>query len=279
MARPGGAAFCYMADPAVAAAANGRHHPAVAAWAMPPAAPPGAVFAWATPPPPFALCDAWSGARAPPWSSGCLWASSPWWRARSADGGLPVLGVPAMDAMGRMMEVCMPPPSATPCSTPPRASWTRRPGLALRAAGQRLPLVIVQFLKGVDTGEVPRCASWGPKSTGARRHRSSSFRGRAEKAAVRAVQQRNLAAVPGPPGRPADFGRGVHRLAFERQLVDRTLLAGQCGSPLRRVTRKCLLTGRAPAPWMEGVAASFRPSALLPRPDEAGVTDRKGVGS
>ena len=74
LARLGGAAFCYMADPAVAAAAKAAGTTR------------GRSLRWATPPPPsLPSATPWSGEiSAPPWSSGCRWASSTWWRARSA---------------------------------------------------------------------------------------------------------------------------------------------------------------------------------------------------
>ena len=77
LAKLGGAAYCYMADPAVAAAAKAAGTTrAVAAMHHAAAAHPGAVFAVGNAPT--------RETSAPPSSSGCRWALSTWWRAKSA---------------------------------------------------------------------------------------------------------------------------------------------------------------------------------------------------
>ena len=61
-----------------------------------------------------------------------------------------------------------------------KGKTTAAMGLALRALGNGCRVVIVQFLKGADTGEVPLLRQLGAEiyrgKAGARRGRSSSFR-------------------------------------------------------------------------------------------------------
>ena len=57
-----------------------------------------------------------------------------------------------------------------------KGKTTAAMGLALRALGSGKRVVIVQFLKGGQSGEVPLLASWGQKFSGARAGRSSCSR-------------------------------------------------------------------------------------------------------
>ena len=57
-----------------------------------------------------------------------------------------------------------------------KGKTTAAMGLALRALGSGKRVVIVQFLKGGNSGEIPLLAKLGPKFTGARRGRNSSSR-------------------------------------------------------------------------------------------------------
>ena len=57
-----------------------------------------------------------------------------------------------------------------------KGKTTAAMGLALRALGSGKRVVIVQFLKGGNSGEIPLLAQLGAEITGARPGRNSSFR-------------------------------------------------------------------------------------------------------
>ena len=57
-----------------------------------------------------------------------------------------------------------------------KGKTTAAMGLALRALGSGKRVVIVQFLKGGQSGEIPLLEQLAPPSTGARLGRNSSFR-------------------------------------------------------------------------------------------------------
>ena len=57
-----------------------------------------------------------------------------------------------------------------------KGKTTAAMGLALRALGSGKRVVIVQFLKGGQSGEIPLLEQRVPPSTGARPGRNSSFR-------------------------------------------------------------------------------------------------------
>ena len=84
-----------------------------------------------------------------------------------------------------------------------KGKTTAAMGLALRALGNGCRVVIVQFLKGADTGEVPLLRQLGAEIYRGKAGQKFVFQmDEAEKAAARAVQNANLAAAL---ARPADL--------------------------------------------------------------------------
>ena len=77
-----------------------------------------------------------------------------------------------------------------------KGKTTAAMGLALRALGNGCRVVIVQFLKGADTGEVPLLRQLGAEIYRGKAGQKFVFQmDEAEKAATRRLQDQNLAAA------------------------------------------------------------------------------------
>ena len=155
-----------------------------------------------------------------------------------------------------------------------KGKTTAAMGLALRALGQGARVVIVQFLKGADTGEVPLLRQLGAEIYRGKAGQKFVFQmDEAEKAAARAVQNANLAAAL---ARPADLLiLDEACAAWQLDMVDRALLERAVRE--RPAGQEVVLTGRAPAPWMEELAGYSTEMRCCRHPYEKGVTARKGV--
>ena len=155
-----------------------------------------------------------------------------------------------------------------------KGKTTAAMGLALRALGQGARVVIVQFLKGADTGEVPLLRRLGAEIYRGKAGQKFVFQmDEAEKAAARAVQNANLAAAL---ARPADLLiLDEACAAWQLDMVDRALLERAVRE--RPAGQEVVLTGRAPAPWMEELADYSTEMRCCRHPYEKGVTARKGV--
>ena len=104
-----------------------------------------------------------------------------------------------------------------------KGKTTAAMGLALRALGQGARVVIVQFLKGADTGEVPLLRQLGAEIYRGKAGQKFVFQmDEAEKAATRRLQDQNLAAAL---ARPADLlVLDEACAAWQLDMVDRQLL-------------------------------------------------------
>lgn len=155
-----------------------------------------------------------------------------------------------------------------------KGKTTAAMGLALRALGAGKRVVIVQFLKGGETGEVPLLRGLG----------AEIFRGKAgqkfvfqmneeEKKENRALQTENLCRAL---ERPADLLiLDEACAAWQTGMVDRTLLQeAVLGKP---AARELVLTGREPAPWMREAADYSTEMRCHRHPYEKGISARKGV--
>ena len=155
-----------------------------------------------------------------------------------------------------------------------KGKTTAAMGLALRALGQGARVVIVQFLKGADTGEVPLLRQLGAEIYRGKAGQKFVFQmDEAEKAATRRLQDQNLAAAL---ARPADLlVLDEACAAYETDLVDRDLLrqaAARAGAGLEVV-----LTGRNPADWMQDAADYSTEMRACQHPYTKGVPAREGV--
>ena len=155
-----------------------------------------------------------------------------------------------------------------------KGKTTAAMGLALRALGNGCRVVVVQFLKGADTGEIPLLRQLGAEVYRGKAGQKFVFQmNDAEKAATRALQNENLRAAL---ARPADLlVLDEACAAWELNMVDRQLLE-QAGRE-RPAGQEIVLTGRKPAPWMEELADYSTEMHCWRHPYEKGVKARKGV--
>lgn len=155
-----------------------------------------------------------------------------------------------------------------------KGKTTAAMGLALRARGAGKKVVIVQFLKGTESGEVPMLEEMGVRI----------FRGKAgtkfvsqmtaeEKAETRRIQTENLQAALAEAG--------------DLLILDEACAAWRLGmveeDSLRKAVlekpeaQEIVLTGREPADWM-CKAADYCTEMLCRRhPFQRGIAARKGV--
>ena len=155
-----------------------------------------------------------------------------------------------------------------------KGKTTAAMGLALRALGQGARVVIVQFLKGADTGEVPLLRQLGAEIYRGKAGQKFVFQmDEAEKAATRRLQDQNLAAAL---ARPADLlVLDEACAAWQLDMVDRDLL--QKAVLGRPAGREVVLTGRDPAPWMQQAADYCTEMCARRHPYDRGVPARPGI--
>ncbi len=155
-----------------------------------------------------------------------------------------------------------------------KGKTTAAMGLALRALGNGCRVVVVQFLKGADTGEIPLLRQLGAEVYRGKAGQKFVFQmNDAEKAATRALQNENLGAAL---ARPADLlVLDEACAAWELNMVDRQLLEQAVRE--RPAGQEIVLTGRKPAPWMEELADYSTEMHCWRHPYEKGVKARKGV--
>ena len=155
-----------------------------------------------------------------------------------------------------------------------KGKTTAAMGLALRALGNGCRVVVVQFLKGADTGEIPLLRQLGAEVYRGKAGQKFVFQmNDAEKAATRALQNENLRAAL---ARPADLlVLDEACAAWELNMVDRQLLEQAVRE--RPAGQEIVLTGRKPAPWMEELADYSTEMHCWRHPYEKGFKARKGV--
>ena len=155
-----------------------------------------------------------------------------------------------------------------------KGKTTAAMGLALRALGQGARVVIVQFLKGADTGEVPLLRQLGAEIYRGKTGQKFVFQmDEAEKAATGGLQDQDLGAAL---ARPADLlwlDEGC--AAWQLDMVDRQRLERAVRG--RPAGQEVVLTGRTPAPWMEELADYSTAMRCHRHPYEKGIAARKGV--
>lgn len=155
-----------------------------------------------------------------------------------------------------------------------KGKTTAAMGLALRALGNGCRVVVVQFLKGADTGEIPLLRQLGAEVYRGKAGQKFVFQmNDAEKAATRALQNENLRAALAHPADLLVLDEAC--AAWELNMVDRQLLEQAVRE--RPAGQEIVLTGRKPAPWMEELADYSTEMHCWRHPYEKGVKARKGV--
>ena len=147
-------------------------------------------------------------------------------------------------------------------------------GLALRALGAGQRVVIVQFLKGGASGEIPLLERLGAKVYRGKAGQKFVFQmDEAERAATRALQNENLAAALRAQADLLVLDEAGS--AWELDMVDRALL--QSAVLGRPAGQECVLTAHAAPAWMREAADYSTEMKCRRHPYQRGIRARKGI--
>ena len=135
-----------------------------------------------------------------------------------------------------------------------KGKTTAAMGLALRALGSGKKVVILQFLKGGQSGEIPLLDE-------------------AEKTATRDLQNRNLAAAMTEDADLLVLDEAGS--AWELDMVDKALL--QKAVLARPAAQECVLTAHAAPQWMLDAADYVAEMKCCRHPYQKGIAARKGI--
>ena len=128
-----------------------------------------------------------------------------------------------------------------------KGKTTAAMGLALRAMGSGKRVVILQFLKGGKSGEVPLLEQLGAKVYRGKAGQKFVFQmNEAEKEATRQLQNANLTAAMADPADLLILDEAGS--AWELDMVDKALL--QKAVLERPAEQECVLTAHAAPQWM-----------------------------
>ena len=155
-----------------------------------------------------------------------------------------------------------------------KGKTTAAMGLALRSLGSGRRVVIVQFLKGGKSGEIPLLERLGAKV----------FRGKAgqkfvsrmtpeEKEQTRALQDRNLAAAMAEDADLLILDEAGS--AWELDMVDKELL--QKAVLQRPAGQECVLTAHGAPDWMRDAADYITEMQCQRHPYQSGIAARQGI--
>ena len=155
-----------------------------------------------------------------------------------------------------------------------KGKTTAAMGLALRALGSGRRVVIVQFLKGGASGEIPLLEQLGAKVFRGKAGQKFVFQmNEAEKAATRALQDQNLLAALAEPADVLVLDEAGS--AWELDMVDAALL--QRAVLQRPAGQECVLTAHAAPQWMLDAADYVTEMRCHRHPYQKGIAARKGV--
>ena len=157
-----------------------------------------------------------------------------------------------------------------------KGKTTAAMGLALRAMGSGKRVVILQFLKGGKSGEVPLLEQLGAKVYRGKAGQKFVFQmNEAEKAATRELQNRNLRNAM---ARPADLlVLDEAGSAWELDMVDKDLLRRAVLE--RPAAQECVLTAHKAPQWMLDAADYSTEMKCRRHPYQKGIKARKGMES
>ena len=155
-----------------------------------------------------------------------------------------------------------------------KGKTTAAMGLALRALGNGKKVVIVQFLKGGKSGEIPLLEQLGAKVFRGKAGQKFVFQmNEAEKAENRALQTRNLAAALQEDADLLILDEAGS--AWELDMVDKDLL--QRAVRERPAGQECVLTAHAAPRWMLDLADYCTEMKCHRHPYQKGIAARAGI--
>ena len=147
-------------------------------------------------------------------------------------------------------------------------------GFALRALGSGKKVVVLQFLKGGQSGEIPLLEQLGAKIYRGKAGQKFVFQmNEAEKAATRDLQNRNLAAAMTEDADLLVLDEAGS--AWELDMVDKALL--QKAVLARPAAQECVLTAHAAPRWMLDAADYVTEMKCCRHPYQKGIAARKGI--
>ena len=155
-----------------------------------------------------------------------------------------------------------------------KGKTTAAMGLALRALGSGKKVVVLQFLKGSKSGEVPLLEQLGAKIYRGKAGQKFVFQmNEEEKAATRQLQNANLAAAAADEADLLILDEAGS--AWELDMVDKALL--QKAVLARPVGQECVLTAHAAPQWMLDAADYVTEMKCRRHPYQKGIAARQGI--
>ena len=155
-----------------------------------------------------------------------------------------------------------------------KGKTTAAMGLALRALGSGKRVVIVQFLKGGNSGEIPLLAQLGAEIYRGKAGQKFVFQmNEAEKEATRQLQNANLTAAMADPADLLILDEAGS--AWELDMVDKALL--QKAVLERPAEQECVLTAHAAPQWMLDTADYATEMKCHRHPYQRGISARQGI--
>lgn len=155
-----------------------------------------------------------------------------------------------------------------------KGKTTAAMGLALRALGSGKQVVIVQFLKGGKSGEIPLLEQLGAKIYRGKAGQKFVFQmNDAEKAATRELQNANLRAAQQEPADLLILDEAGS--AWELDMVDKELLKAVVLE--RPAEQECVLTAHGAPDWMLEAADYSTEMKCHRHPYQKGIAAREGI--
>ena len=155
-----------------------------------------------------------------------------------------------------------------------KGKTTAAMGLALRALGSGKRVVIVQFLKGGKSGEIPLLEQLGAKIYRGKAGQKFVFQmNDAEKAATRELQNANLRAAQNEPADLLILDEAGS--AWELDMVDKELLKAAVLE--RPAEQECVLTAHGAPDWMLEAADYSTEMKCHRHPYQKGIAAREGI--
>lgn len=155
-----------------------------------------------------------------------------------------------------------------------KGKTTAAMGLALRALGSGKKVVVLQFLKGSKSGEVPLLEQLGAKIYRGKAGQKFVFQmNEEEKAATRQLQNANLAAAVADEADLLILDEAGS--AWELDMVDKALL--QKAVLARPAGQECVLTAHAAPQWMLDAADYVTEMKCRRHPYQKGIAARQGI--